>query len=349
MDEYSDIRKTIWDGIERGIYPGAVLCIYQEDKPLFLESYGERMITPRRLPMLKDTLFDLASLTKPIATATSVMILKERGQIKLESHAAEYLPDFGKSDISVFHLLTHTSGLPAWKALYLEPGDRSKVVRYLGEMPLEYETGKQVVYSCLGYIALGEMIRAVAGTGLDAFASGNIFKPLGMRDTFYNPPEDRVEECAATEDSNSFEKRMTNYSRYNWRQGVVVGEVHDENANFMGGVSGNAGLFSTATDLASFCRMIINGGENILTPESVKMMSTLHTKGLDGSRSIGWIILSGGVLYHTGFTGTAIWIDLKYGSAAILLTNRVHPDATKEGIGEVREIFYKKFREYMNG
>jgi len=155
-------------------------------------------------------------------------------------------------------------------------------------------------------------------------------------------------DCAATEDSNSFEKRMTNYRQYKWREGVVVGEVHDENAHSLGGVAGNAGLFSKAADLTRFCRMIINGGEDILSHESVRMMSVCHTRELDGSRSIGWIVLREGTLYHTGFTGTAIWIDLKNRSAAILLTNRVHPDATKEGIGEVRERFYAAFREHLD-
>ena len=138
---------------------------------------------------------------------------------------------------------------------------------------------------------------------------------------------------------------MSNYRCYKWREGVIVGEVHDENSNFLGGITGNAGLFSTATDLARFCRMIINDGEDVLSPESVQMMSTLYTRGLDGSRSIGWIILQDGVLYHTGFTGGAIWIDRKHRSAAILLTNRVHPDATKEGIGVVREKFYAEIKK----
>jgi CubicO group peptidase (beta-lactamase class C family) len=356
------MKQIILDAINRGIFPGAVLCLYREGKPLLLEAYGHRMIVPQRLPMHKDTLFDLASLTKAVATAPSVMILNQQGQIRLDEDVATYLPEFAKQGISVFHLLTHTSGLPAWKPLYLdvrrETRDASlksqvsgltSVAKHLGQLPLEYETGTRVVYSCLGYILLGEMVRAVTGMGLDRFAHEHIFKPLGMDDTFFNPPEKRRMECAATEDSNSFEKRMTNYRRYKWREGVVVGEVHDENAHSLGGVAGNAGLFSKAADLARFCRMIINSGEDILSPESVRMMSVCHTRELDGSRSIGWIVLREGTLYHTGFTGTAIWIDMKNRSAAILLTNRVHPDATKEGIGEVRERFYAGFREHLGG
>lgn len=338
------MKEIILDGISRGIFPGAVLCLYQADQPIFIEAYGHRMIAPQKLPMLKDTLFDLASLTKPVATATSVMILAEQGKISLDDSIINYLPEFGREGITIFHLLTHTSGLPAWKPLYLETSDKSEVVPHLGDMPLEYKTGSKVVYSCLGYILLGEMVHKVAGIKLDKFAGEHIFQPLGMSDTFFNPPEHRRNDCAATEDSNSFEKRMTNYRRYNWREGVVVGEVHDENAHFLGGVAGNAGLFSTAPDLVRYCGMIINGGENVLSQDSVKAMTTDQTQDLDEARGIGWIIMPEGILYHSGFTGTAIWIDLKRRSSAILLTNRVHPDATKEGIIELRRKFYREWK-----
>ena len=335
-------------GMERGIFPGAVVCIYRDGKLLFLEAYGHRMITPQRLPMRAETLFDLASLTKPVATATAVMILREQGRICLDDDVAAYLPEFARSGVSVFHLLTHTSGLPAWRPLYLESGGRTEIAKYLGELPLEYEPGSKVIYSCLGYIVLGEMVRKLAGMGLGRFAHEWIFKPLGMKDTFFNPPEERRMECAATEDSNSFERRMTNYRNYNWREGVVIGEVHDENAHFLGSVAGNAGLFSTASDLAKFCHMLINGGENILSPESVRMMAVAHTRELNESRSIGWVILPEGTLHHTGFTGTAIWVNPEHCSAGILLTNRVHPDATKEGIGEFRQQFYMEFKEWLS-
>jgi CubicO group peptidase (beta-lactamase class C family) len=335
------------------------------------------MVVPHKLPMLKGTLFDLASLTKSIATATSVMILKDRGQVDLGQDVSAYLPEFTRKGISVFHLLTHTSGLSAWKPLYLEvkesknspinkdenttspfikgkntasPFDKgglrgifNSVINYLGKIPLDYETGSKVVYSCLGYILLGEMIRRLTGIRLDEFARKEIFEPLGMKDTFYNPPEDRKDECAATEDSNSFEKRMTNYRDHKWREGVVVGEVHDENAHFLCGVAGNAGLFSTASDLMKYSGMLINGGDNILSSDAVRMISTVQTPELNESRGIGWIILTDGTLYHTGFTGTAMWTNLENHTSVTLLTNRVHPDATKEGIVDFRQTFYKLF------
>ena len=337
---FSYLEEMISDGISRGIFPGAVVCFCNGSQ--FLKAYGNRMIVPRKLPMVVDTLFDMASLTKPLATAPSIMLLRDRGEIDLSRDLAYYLPQFKRKGITIFHLLTHTSGLPAWKPLYLEAKDEGEVIEYLSDLPLEYETGSKVIYSCLGYILLGELIRKLSGMELDRFADQNIFAPLGMNDTFFNPPESRREQCAATEDSSSAEKRMTNYRSYRWRKGVVVGEVHDENSHFLGGVAGNAGLFSRASDVAKFCRMIMNDGENVLSCESVWMMTTNQTPGLDASRTIGWIALENKI-YHTGFTGTSIEIDLKNRAVAILLTNRVHPDATKEGIIEFRQEFYRKW------
>jgi len=230
--------------------------------------------------------------------------------------------------------------------LYLDPGDATKVIEHLGKMPLVYQTGTQVVYSCLGYILLGKLLEQTTNAGLDKLADSLIFKPLGMMDTFYNPPPEIIDRCAATEEKNSFEKRMgqnlnlETWNRYDWRDGVIVGKVHDENAHFLGGVSGNAGLFSTAVDLAKFCDMLTSDGEGILSPALIELMAENHTSYLDSSRGFGWIILPDGSLYHTGFTGTSIKINLKRKLIAILLTNRVHPDASKVGIVDVRAKFY---------
>ena len=193
----------------------------------------------------------------------------------------------------------------------------------------------------MGYILLGKLLERLTGEPLDALAEERIFRPLGMEWTRYNPPAEWTDKCAATEDSNNFEKRMVDYQPHKWREGVIVGEVHDENAHFLGGVSGNAGLFSTATDIAKFCQMLINGGDNVLRPESIEQMAAIHTTGLNESRGIGWIVLEDGSLYHTGFTGTSIRVNLERKLYAILLTNRVHPDASLTGIADFRSKFYK--------
>ncbi|MBC8462360.1 MAG: beta-lactamase family protein [Deltaproteobacteria bacterium] len=358
--------KLLFQGISDGVFPGAVAYISEAGVLKFYEAVGNRTIIPRVQPMYKNTVFDLASLTKPIVTATLTLILAEREQLDVNAEVADYLPEFKRQGITIWHLLTHTSGLPAWKPLYLEPGKKEQVVAHLGEIPLAYPTGSRVVYSCLGYILLGKLIEhhvaqvcdnvgeGDACCGLDKLAHEFIFKPLRMSDTMYNPPPEFASQCAPTEDSNSFEKRkgeelqIESFKRYDWRDGVIVGTVHDENAHFLGGVAGNAGLFSTARDLAKFCEMLLDchesldGGNGILSQQSIELMTTNHTIGLNESRGLGWIILNDGSLYHTGFTGTSICINIARQVIAILLTNRVHPDALNTGIGDFREKFHQQ-------
>ena len=289
--------------------------------------------------MLRTTLFDLASLTKPVVVGTLCMQFVESGKLSLDTPAEKYLPEFKQKGVTPKHLLTHTSGLPAWLPVYLRAPSRKDVISYLGGVPLESQPGKKAVYSCLGYIVLGALLERVAGHSLDTLAHDRIFAPLGMEWTRFNPPQAWRTYCAATEDSNSFERRMVNYERYDWREGVIVGQVHDENAHFLGGVSGNAGLFSTSTDLSKFCRTLMDNGGDLLRSGSLCRMQQIAAAAGE-RRGIGWIMTDDGCLYHTGFTGTSIRICLKRKLAAILLTNRVHPDADRRGIIEFRKIFH---------
>ena len=336
-----EIDELIQHGISKKVFPGAVAYIAEGDVIQYYKAFGNRMCTPAIKPMQRDTIFDLASLTKPIVTATLIMHCIEEGTVELNEPIQNYLPEFSHPQVTVSQLLTHTSGLPAWRATYLESKNKDGVVNYLSQIPLDYPTGTQVVYSCLGYILLGKLLERLIGEPLDTLAQKWIFQPLGMNRTRYNPPPAWTERCAATEDSNSFEKRMVNHQPHDWREGVIVGEVHDENAHFLGGVSGNAGLFSTATDIAKFCQMLIDGGDNVLIIKSISQMSTVQTTGLNESRGIGWIILEDGSLYHTGFTGTSIRVNLERKMFAILLTNRVHPDASRPGIIDFRAKFHQ--------
>ena len=343
------ISTLIEQKITEKIFPGAVVAILGKDKIIYHAAFGHRIITPKQAPMLHDTLFDLASLTKPIVIGTLAMQLVAAGKIALDAPAQTYLPAFKQPHITCRHLLTHTSGLPAWKPLYIETDSPEDVIEHLGNMPLEAAPGEKITYSCLGYILMGKLISTVTGEALDSLAHNAIFKPLAMNRTLYNPPLQMQDSCAATEDSNSFERRMIKsgqhgryYRGHNWREGVIVGEVHDENANFLGGVSGNAGLFSNARDLITFCQMLLQNGGTFLSPDSTKALATPQTPD-DASeqRSIGWHILADESMYHTGFTGTSIRIDLKKEIAAILLTNRVHPDAQRTGIIECRNQFHR--------
>ena len=335
------IDELMQQGIYGKIFPGAVAYIAERGAAPYCEAFGSRMRIPEIKPMQCNTIFDLASLTKPIVTATLIMRLVEAGTVKLNGSVQNYLPEFSHSEITISHLLTHSSGLPAWRAIYLESPTKDGVVHYLSHVPLDYQTGTQVVYSCLGYVLLGKLIERLTAEPLDILAEKWIFRPLGMNRTRYNPPPRWSDCCAATEDSNNFEKRMVDYQAHDWREGVIVGEVHDENAHFLGGVSGNAGLFSTATDIRKFCQMLVNRGDSVLRPESVDRLAAIHTTGLNESRSIGWIILEDGSLYHTGFTGTSIRVNIERKLYAILLTNRVHPDASRTGIADFRSNFYK--------
>lgn len=328
-------------GICGKIFPGAVAYIAEGDAIPYCKAFGNRMCIPEIKPMHYDTIFDLASLTKPIVIATLMMRLAEEGTIELNTPIQNYLPKFSHPQVLISHLLTHTSGLPAWRATYLESKNRDEVVSYLCQMPLDYPTETQVVYSCLGYILLGKLIECITDEPLDVLAQKWIFQPLGMNLTRYNPPPRWSDCCAATEDSNNFEKRMVDHQAHDWREGVIVGEVHDENAHFLDGVSGNAGLFSTATDISKFCQMLVNRGDGVLRPESVDRLATIQTTGLNESRGIGWIILEDGSLYHTGFTGTSIRVNIERKLYAILLTNRVHPDASRTGIADFRSNFYE--------
>ena len=343
------ISELIEKQITEKVFPGAVVAILDKDKIHYHAAFGQRIITPKQAPMLNDTLFDLASLTKPIVIGTLTVQLAESDTITLDEKVQTYLPVFNHPDITCIDLLRHTSGLPAWKPLYIETESPENIVELMGNMPLEFAPGEKVTYSCLGYILMGKILTAITGKPLDTLAYENIFKPLGMNRTYYNPPPQLHHNCAATEDSNSFERRMINagqhgtyYKGHTWRDGVIIGEVHDENANYLEGVSGNAGLFSTARDLMTFCQMILQYGSPLLSAQSILQLSIPKTPhDATEQRSIGWHILPDRAMYHTGFTGTSIRINLEMGIAAILLTNRVHPDAQKIGIMECRNQFHK--------
>ena len=333
------ISTLIQNSISEKVFPGAVAYILTDEKVLYHEAFGFRCVKPKRLPMLRMTLFDLASLTKPIVIGTLCMQLVESGELSLNKTAAEYLPEFRQKGVTLKHLLTHTSGLPAWIPLYLRAGSPENVISYLGQIDLESQAGEKTVYSCLGYIVLGKLLEKVTEQPLDQLSEERIFAPLGMAWTRFNPPQEWHKNCAATEDSNSFERRMVNYERHDWREGVITGQVHDENAHFLGGISGNAGLFATSTDLGKFCKVLMDNGGKLLRPESLdRMCQVVPAEG--ERRCIGWLVTDDGCLYHTGFTGTSIRICLKRKLAAILLTNRVHPDADRRGIIEFRRMFH---------
>ena len=330
------IEKAISDSI----IPGAVLLVARNNKIVYRKAYGYRELVPVKRKMEINTIFDMASVTKPVATATSAMILLERGQLRLKDRVSDFLPQFKHKNrfgkpIRIIHLLTHTSGLPPYapvkelKEKYGSPNPDS-LIAYIGRMPLEHEPGTYFKYSCLNFITLQNIIQTITGQTLKAFSEQNIFKPLGMHDTFFLPPKNKIKRCAATE----MQPDGT----------VLLGVVHDPLARVMnGGISGNAGLFSTADDLAIFSAMMLNDGtwhgKRIMSKRTVEKMISIP-KGFEPfGRALGWDVSSDynsniGDLFsnraygHTGYTGTSITIDPQSKTVIILLTNRVHPHDT---------------------
>lgn len=339
--------RVVEAGIKDGSFPGAEIIVIRKGVIVAHEAFGSAQRIPSSRPMEVGTLFDLASVSK-LFTATAVMMLVERGDIRLDdpiymhlNHPSLALPD--KREIRIRHLLTHTSGLPSWLGLFRQGSGRSFYLDGIAQATMQATPGTTYIYSDLGAILLGFIVENVSGQTLDAFLKENLFDPLGMTHTMYNPGPEWKDRVAATEVDGS------------WRGRLIVGEVHDENAAGLGGVAGHAGLFSTAEDLAKFAQMFLNlgsyNGVDILSPNTVLLMIQNHTFGLGVRRGLGFDLKSatlssagdlmgGGTFGHLGFTGTSIWIDPSNQLATILLTNRVHPTRNATGITRVRPTFH---------
>lgn len=316
-----------------GVFPGAGYAVVSLDE-LHQRAIGWAQVEPVRRLLDTGAIFDLASLTKVVATTTAVLMLCERGEISLTARVQEILPAFRHREVTVLHLLTHSAGLPAEVKFYHVCHRPEEIWPIIYKMELIYSPGTRVVYSDLGFMLLGKIVEQVAGSLAD-FTCEKIFRPLGMDDTGFRPSPDKREWCVATE------KQV--------ERGVIIGQVHDGNAYFLGGVSGHAGLFSTVGDLAKFVRWLLAGGEwgpQLLKPESVAMLERCHTSGLNERRGLGWQLKTRGssigelaspnALYHTGFTGTSLLIDRKKGIGFILLTNRIHPSRQNTGLLTLR-------------
>jgi uncharacterized protein YbbC (DUF1343 family) len=319
------IDAAVEEAIANQSLPGAVVVIGRHDRILLRRAYGYRELEPSLATMTLDTLFDLASLTKPIATATSIMVLVERGGVALEDPLVKYVPECGtggKGEITLRHLLLHVAGLPAVTPKEDFAYGRDEVIRRICNVALRAPPGAASIYSDLGYVLLEEVVRRVSSQELPVFAREAIFAPLGMSDTGFVPSDQLKLRAAWTELVDGV-----------WRAGVV----HDPRAYLLGGVAGHAGLFSTADDLTLYSRAILGGGEvdgkRFLSPRTVAAMIGPHDVP-GGIRALGWSVqsqwrgegLSPQAIGHFGFTGTALWIDPDKDFFTVILTNRVHPD-----------------------
>lgn len=336
-------------GVEGGAFAGAVAAVGCGNA-LVVRAFGHAALQPARVPMRPDTLFDLASLTKVVGTTPAVLRLVEDGAFSLDAPVADLLPEFADRRVTVRHLLTHTSGLPAWAPLYLDHRGLPAYLRAIGGMPLERPPGERVVYSDLGFILLGAIVERVAGESLPDYCRKAVFAPLGMDATGWLPAAPR-ERIAATEAGNRTEMDMAGARAAefgHWRQEILWGEVNDGNAHYgLGGVAGHAGLFGTVADLAAYARAWLRRGFPILSPPTVQLATRNLTAGLGGARGLGWQkppeeplparphscgeLLSAAAYGHTGFTGTSLWIDPEKELFIILLTNRLHPVPERKG------------------
>ncbi len=342
------LDTLVEDAIRDGRLPGAVVVVGHAGEIVYERAFGARAVDGPPEAMTPDTIFDLASLTKVVATTTSVMILVEEGRLRLRDRVATYLPEFsshGKDRITIEHLLTHVSGLrPDLPLEEVFEGADTAIARAADEVP-EAGPGERFVYSDINFFVLGEIVRRVTGQTLDQFARDRIFRPLGMRDTGFNPPASLRPRIAPTEPCAPLA----------WPCGgdgavMLRGRVHDPTARRMGGVAGHAGLFSTAGDLARFCRMLLGAGTlddvRILAPLTVARMTRVSTPPqMADRRGLGWDLdsrfssnrgdlFSFGSYGHTGFTGTSLWLDPASDTFVVFLSSRLHPT----GAGDVTAL-----------
>lgn len=322
------IDAIVSEGLEQSKMPGCVVLVGRSNGIVYHKAFGFRQTQPSQVPMEVDTVFDLASLTKPVATATSVMSLIERGLVDPDAPVSRYLPEFaanGKEAVTVRQLLTHQSGLIADNALADYQNGVAEAFQKIWQLTPTAEPGTRFIYSDVGFIVLGKLVQTVSGASVHEYSQEYVFRPLQMNETGYLPAEALRARAAVTEQRED-----------RWMQG----EVHDPRAWLLEGVAGHAGLFSTAADLARYASMMISGGRlhdvQVLKPETVALM-TQPNRVSSGIRGLGWDMRTGyssnrGDLFsdrafgHGGFTGTAIWMDPQRDLYVIFLSNRVHPD-----------------------
>ncbi|WHY85974.1 serine hydrolase domain-containing protein [Neobacillus novalis] len=295
-------------------------------------------------PVESNSLWDLASVSKPLIML-SLMKLVEQGEVSLDDPISYFLPSYlgtNKADITLFELLTHTSGIPGQQPLYKQVKTPEEMREAVRQLPLRNKIGSTVEYTSQGYMILGDIIESVTGNRLDTGMKELVFAPLGIVNTMFNPPEQYINRMAATEYCS-------------WRNQTIRGMVHDENCVVLGGIAGHAGLFGTAKDLSIICQMMLRMGrtdnEEFLNPLTIKLMTENHTKSLNLARALGWQgkdlkgspagdLFSPTSYGHTGFTGTSLWMDPEKDVFAILLTNRVHPTRENEKIKRIRAIYH---------
>ena len=340
---FASAFAVLSQAIANHAFPAASVAITHRDRLVALRVFGRFTYAPDSPLVSGSNIFDLASVSKVVATTSMAMILYERGMLDLEMPVVGVLPEFAGQDeprraITFRMLLAHSSGLPAFEKLFLRASTKEELVREALSVPLKNSPGTDVEYSDIGFILLGLALERIAEAPLDGFCQREVFGPLRMLHTRFNPPRAWKPQIPPTADDPTLRKR------------VIQGEVQDENASVMGGVAGHAGLFSTASDVATFAHVLLGGGPPIVRPETLAVFTRREASPPDTSRALGWDTpsppsqsgkyFSSSSFGHLGYTGTSLWIDPERQLSVTLLTNRTWPDGSNHAIKQVRPRFH---------
>ncbi len=369
------INQFLQERIDAGDFPSAVYIVAEKGEIVMHGALGYAVVEPQRIEARLDTIYDLASITKVVATGLVAAKLSEAGKFDLSESVCSYIPEFDTEDkraITIKNLLVHDSGIIGWLPTYLFANNPNNVIATLVNIPLEYQTAGKVTYSDLNFIVLGGLIEKTTETSLDKLCREMIFEPLGLSDTSFNPTEIARKRIAASEKGNEYERQLCIEQGFmnpvaiqtSWdsdsirnpqsafRNYQIWGEVHDHNAYFMGGVAGHAGLFSTAEEVFKIALQFLPNYSQLLKPETCELFRTNFTPGMNEDRSFAFQLastkdstagskMSPQSFGHTGFTGTSLWIDPVKERIFILLTNRTHNHALPfVNINSVRREFH---------
>ena len=346
--------------IEQLVFPAASLAVTLDGQLKVRKAFGSLTYEANSPEVMPATIFDLASLTKPVATTSMAMILYERGMLELDAPVAGTVPEFRsgsdlrREEITFRMLLAHSSGLPAYEKLFLRERSRGELLQAAFGTPLAADPGTRGEYSDIGFIVLGTALERIAEESIDSFCRREVFGPLAMRNTAFNPPQEIRSKIPPTADERGEEggpsAGTSDKPRSAFRNRIIQGEVQDENAYVLGGVAGHAGLFSTAEDLARFAHAMLLGGTPIVRRETVALFTARQKQPAGTSRALGWDTPSSpsqsGKYFcptsygHLGYTGTSVWIDPERKLSIALLTNRTWPDCSNQAIKQLRPRFY---------
>jgi serine-type D-Ala-D-Ala carboxypeptidase len=351
------LEEFLLSEIEIGSFPGITYAI-GDSKGIVLEgARGHAVLKPGKIAAARDTIWDVASLTKPLVTSTLVLQAAAAGALSLSDRADRFIPELRQNEkriLTVIDLLTHRGGFQAWYPLYTNGTGDEAYLEALIHRPLRYRPGTREIYSCLGFVMLHQLVERACSRSVEDMAQEQIFDRLGLQSSMFHPPDLLKYRIAATEWGNANERQMVlrrGLSFEQFRNYMIWGEVNDGNAYYMGGIAGNAGLFSSAADTFEITRAYLDGSDRLLPQDLVRQSRMNYTMGLEENRGLGWQLqtprpdhptsmLSEGTFGHTGFTGTSVYADPDRDLIMVILTNRLHPTCKPLNTQYIRKKFH---------